>query len=112
MLQQAGDSAGLEEVSVVFYCTVQSLLALRHGQAQLEFRRSTLVGQTAGGETIQLLGSKCMLQLEGGLKKGRATQIALRLEHLDQLLKGHILVRIRSQAHLAHPFEQVWERRI
>ena len=53
-----------------------------------------------------------VLQDEHHLEERRAAEIALGLQLLHQLLEGHVLVRVRAQARLAHPREQLAERRV
>ena len=95
MGQQPPDRAGFEQVAVVLHHTVQSLLAVGHCQAQIEFGRLALVGQSTDCEALRPLGGlEHMLQAKGDLEEGRAAQVALGLERLDQLLEGHLLVGI------------------
>src|SRR2546423_248962 len=48
-----------------------------------------------------------VLQLEGDLKERVATEIARRLELLDQPLEGQVLVRVRCECRLAHARQQL-----
>ena len=89
---------------------MQALFTISHRQAEIKFCRPTFIGQATDLKTLQSLSRPPrVVQLQRDLEKGRATQIPFRLEHLDQLLKGYILVRIRSQARLTHLLEQFTE---
>src|SRR5262249_12935350 len=51
--------------------------------------------------------SRCVLPDQFRLEQRRSAEVPLRLQLLDQLLKGHVLMRIGSQTHLSHPLKQL-----
>ena len=71
----------------------------------------------------ELLGRRARTPLEAGLRQGRvlerqhhleqrrAGEVALRVQLVDQLLEGEVLVGVGPQAHLPHLAQQVAEAR-
>src|SRR3990170_2215717 len=87
-------------------------LLLLHRHAQVKLRRPTVHPQGTQAHSPKLPDPpRHVGHVEHHLKERRAAQVPLRPQLLHQLLKRHILVRIRPQTHLPHPTQHLPETR-
>ena len=100
----------------VLYST-QAVQAPRPPRARTSVRSNFAVPLLAGERRQrQLAGRRSpprrVLQHAHDLEERRAAEVALRLQLLDQLLEGQLLVGVGAERRLAHPRQQLAEGRV
>ncbi|XSF02874.1 hypothetical protein VZP55_35000 [Myxococcus faecalis] len=101
--RQALDGRRVEQVGVVVEDTRESGRALLDQQADVELRRLQLrrkLRERDAGERQR--GARRVLQGEGDLEQGRAAQVTLRLQLLDELLERDVLVLVGGEGAQTH----------
>ncbi|OEZ60787.1 hypothetical protein DUGA6_30120 [Duganella sp. HH105] len=100
----------LEQVGVVADAAVKASGLLRERERQVELGLCALIAHGLQGQAGQ---RECIhrrvLQCQHHLEQRRMAGVALRLEHLDQLLERHVLVRVSIQRVAAYMVEQLQE---
>jgi hypothetical protein len=113
VLQVPAGGVRVEEVGRVLQAAVQPVRALLGEQRQVELRRPgvhPLQRDRQAGQGERLAGR--VLQDEHVLEERAVAERPLRLQQLDQLLEGHLLVGQPVQGHLADPVQQLAEARV
>ncbi len=105
--RHASGGGRIEQVGVVPERADETLGAGSQRQRQLELRdaaRGVYSGERQAGEGER--GLRQVLQDEQHLEERRAAHVSRGLEHLDQLLEGHVLVAVGAERRLSHLTEQ------
>ena len=110
MHQHPLDSRWLKQVAIVFQGGLNALLALGYPQGQIklgdvQFRVFPLQGDPLPA----LLRQHLLLPGKHDLEERRAVQLPLGLQSLHHTLKGHLLMAVGPQGHLAHMGQQLAE---
>src|ERR1044071_8766592 len=112
MTQHPLDGRGLEKVGVVIERGMQSAVSLDHCQRQIELGNLSFRPKPNSVDPLKLERIiACILQNKHHLKKRRVAEITLRIQLFNQLLKGHILMRVCFQSCLSdyrQQFSEAW----
>ncbi|OEZ49229.1 hypothetical protein DUGA6_62980 [Duganella sp. HH105] len=110
MIRHARYGRLVEQVRVVFEGAHQAVRPFRQVQRQVELGAHAFGPQTLHRQSRQRQRShRRVLQRQHHLEQRRVAQVAFRVEHIDQLLERHVLVRVGVQRVAAHPLEQLQE---
>jgi hypothetical protein len=113
MSPHPGDGRSIKQVGAVIKPATQALRCL--GEVEPHIKVDRLRGNLEGvdAQPRQCWGlPRGILEHEEHLKQRSTTQIARRLQCLQQLLKGHILMAVGSQSHLTHALQEFPKTRI
>jgi hypothetical protein len=110
MAEEPGGCRRIEQVPVVVQASGQAAAGLHGGEKEVEPGRAALDRHRRQGEARQLeRARRGVLEHEHGLEERSVGEAALRLQAVDELLEGEILVGIGAERHLAHPAEDLGE---
>ncbi len=113
MLTETLGGAPVEEVGVELEQAVDVVAGVDEEQREVELGGAAV--HVEGAKDRRLVsagtgrGGSRRLQCEHGLEERRATEVTLRLELLDELLEGDVLMRVGAEGGLAHLGEQLAE---
>jgi len=102
----------VEEVAAVLQASGEPVGPFGHGQRQVELRRPGVERDGGHRHTAQPQRRRTALEVEHDPEERMPPRVARRLQLPHQPLEGHLLVRRRTEHHLAHPLEQLDEARI
>jgi len=107
---ETGDGGGFEQISVVNEPAIQGPGGLGEGEREIELRGDTIGAEGGGLEAAEFRrGVHAVVHGEHDLEEGAVGGVALRVELLDELLEGQILVGEHAEGALADTGEELAE---